>query len=62
MDEITGTLQPLSIDKSCLVIEVLEDIEPTAEAIKGVSRLHAEGYTIALDDFGFERNVVAPMR
>ncbi|MBW9265387.1 MAG: HDOD domain-containing protein [Candidatus Thiodiazotropha sp. (ex. Lucinisca nassula)] len=47
-------LQPLPIDKSRLVIEVLEDIEPTAEVISGVSRLHAEGYTIALDDFRFE--------
>ncbi|MBT3011872.1 MAG: HDOD domain-containing protein [Candidatus Thiodiazotropha sp. (ex Lucina aurantia)] len=47
-------LQPLPIDKSRLVIEVLEDIEPTADVINGVSRLHAEGYTIALDDFRFE--------
>jgi EAL and modified HD-GYP domain-containing signal transduction protein len=47
-------LQPLPIDKSQVVLEVLEDIALTEEVVKGVSRLHADGFTIALDDYRFE--------
>lgn len=35
------------------VLEVLEDIKPTAEVIKGIKRLKKNGYKIALDDFQY---------
>ncbi|MFK5913143.1 MAG: HDOD domain-containing protein [Woeseiaceae bacterium] len=35
------------------VLEILEDIEPTAEIIAGVQRLKDQGYEIALDDFEY---------
>jgi EAL and modified HD-GYP domain-containing signal transduction protein len=47
-------LQPLPIDKNRVVLEVLEDIELTEDVLTGVRALHADGYTIALDDYKFE--------
>jgi EAL and modified HD-GYP domain-containing signal transduction protein len=47
-------LQPLPVDKTSVVVEVLENIELTAEVIKGVSKLHGDGFIIALDDYKFE--------
>jgi EAL and modified HD-GYP domain-containing signal transduction protein len=49
-----AVIQPLPIDKSRFVLEVLEDIELTDDVVNGVSTLHADGYTIALDDYKFE--------
>lgn len=34
-----------------LVIEILEDCPPTSELLEVVKQLHADGYTLALDDF-----------
>lgn len=45
------TLTPL-YDKQ-IVLEVLEDIPPSAEVIEGVRRLKKQGYKIALDDFQY---------
>jgi EAL and modified HD-GYP domain-containing signal transduction protein len=47
-------LQPLPIDKGCVVLELLEDIELTTDVVEGVAKLHADGFTIALDDYRFE--------
>ncbi|MES9993919.1 MAG: HDOD domain-containing protein [Candidatus Thiodiazotropha sp.] len=47
-------LHPLPIDKRRLVLEVLENIELTEEVVDGVRKLHADGYTLALDDYRFE--------
>jgi EAL and modified HD-GYP domain-containing signal transduction protein len=47
-------LQPLPVDKTRVVIEVLENIELTAEVVNGVSKLHSDGFVIALDDYKFE--------
>jgi EAL and modified HD-GYP domain-containing signal transduction protein len=47
-------LQPLPIDKDRFILEVLEDIELTEDVLNGVRALHANGYTIALDDYKFE--------
>ncbi|MES9946725.1 MAG: HDOD domain-containing protein [Candidatus Thiodiazotropha sp.] len=47
-------LQPLPIDKTRVVLEVLEDIELTEEVVEGVHKLHSDGFTIALDDYRFE--------
>lgn len=46
-------IQPLPLDKKRLVLEVLEDVEPTPHVIAGIRKLHANGYDIALDDYDF---------
>lgn len=46
-------IQPLPLDKNRIVLEVLEDIEPTPEVITGIQSLYAYGYVIALDDYDF---------
>lgn len=46
-------IQPLPLDKKRLVLEVLEDIEPDPEVVRGIQALHASGYVIALDDYDF---------
>ncbi|WP_125153592.1 EAL and HDOD domain-containing protein [Clostridium rectalis] len=44
-----GTILP----KHLVVIEILEDVEPTEEIIRACKILKEKGYTIALDDFVF---------
>jgi len=39
------------LDKSRLVIEVLEDVVVTKRLVAAIASLHAEGYQIALDDY-----------
>jgi EAL and modified HD-GYP domain-containing signal transduction protein len=46
-------IQPLPLDKKRLVLEVLEDVEPTPHVIRGMHELHANGYDLALDDYDF---------
>lgn len=46
-------IQPLPLDKKRLVLEVLEDVEPTPHVIAGMRELHANGYDLALDDYDF---------
>lgn len=36
-----------------VVLELLEDVTPTADIIEGVKRLKSQGYRIALDDFQY---------
>lgn len=45
-------LTPMLREQS--VLEILEDIEPSAEVIEGIKRLKSEGYKIALDDFVYQ--------
>ncbi len=52
-------LECLPLDR--VVLEILEDVQPTAEVIDGVKRLRDLGYTIALDDFT-PNGVTAPLR
>jgi len=40
--------------KDLLVIEVLEDVEPTEEVIEACRTLHEAGYVLALDDFVYK--------
>lgn len=47
-------LKPLPLDKSRLVLEILENIEVDDALIQGVRRLHKNGYCLALDDYRFE--------
>lgn len=44
-------LVPTLFPKDSLVIEVLEDCEPTQELLDAIKHLHECGYRIALDDF-----------
>lgn len=46
---------PLSFPKAKVVVEVLEDVNPTEEVISACRFLHQQGYKIALDDFIYEK-------
>ena len=45
--ENTATLFP----REQLVVEILEDVDPTPEIIEACTELHKKGYKLALDDF-----------
>jgi len=47
LQENTATLFP----KEQLVVEILENVEPTLEIITACRDLHKKGYTLAMDDF-----------
>lgn len=49
---------PLLLPKDKIVIEVLEDVQPTKEVIAVCKKLRDEGYTIALDDFTFDEKFI----
>ena len=51
---------PLLFPKEHVIIEVLEDVEPTKEVIAALKEIKSEGYRIALDDFIFDKKF-APM-
>jgi c-di-GMP-related signal transduction protein len=42
---------PLLFPKKHIIIEVLEDIEPTDQIIEALTEINSKGYKIALDDF-----------
>ena len=48
---------PAAFPKNQLVIEILETVQPTDKLIDVCRKLHDEGYTIALDDFVYNRNL-----
>lgn len=45
--------QPMPMSSEQVVLELLEDIEPSPEVIAGMDLLISKGFTIALDDFRF---------
>ena len=47
--ENTATLFP----KEQLVVEILEDVDPTPEIVSACRELYKKGYTLALDDFEY---------
>jgi EAL and modified HD-GYP domain-containing signal transduction protein len=49
--------QVISLPRDRVVLELLEDIEPDEEVIRGVRRLSEQGYTIALDDFIYHESL-----
>lgn len=51
---------PASFPSSKVVVEILEDVEPTPEVIAVCRALSKQGYTLALDDFVYERKL-APL-
>ena len=42
---------PAAFPKNRLVVEILEDVEPTPEIVAICKQLKSDGYTLALDDF-----------
>jgi len=45
---------PMLFSKDILVVEILEDVEPTEELLYACRKLKKNGYIIALDDFVFK--------
>ena len=45
----------LLLPQQTTVVELLEDIEPDKEVISAFERLKKKGYTLALDDFEYDR-------
>ncbi len=43
--------------KTKIVVEVLEDVEPTAKVIASCTKLSEQGYQIALDDFVYKKKL-----
>jgi EAL and modified HD-GYP domain-containing signal transduction protein len=50
-------INPPPLDPAHLIIEVLEDVEPTPALLEGLHRLRAQGFRIALDDFEFRPGI-----
>jgi len=48
---------PASFPSSKVVVEILEDVDPTPEVIATCRALSKQGYTLALDDFVYEHNL-----
>ncbi len=55
--QLLEKMLPFSFPKSQIVVEVLEDVKPSAKVIDACSRLHKAGYKIALDDFVYDRTL-----
>ncbi|PID71702.1 MAG: signal transduction protein [Desulfobulbus propionicus] len=49
---------PESFSKESIVVEVLENVEPSRKVIQACQRLRDKGYTIALDDFIYDKQSV----
>ncbi|MGM0502405.1 MAG: EAL and HDOD domain-containing protein [Bacillota bacterium] len=49
LDEVATVFSP-----DTLVVEVLENVEPTSEVIEACKKIKEKGYILALDDFVFE--------
>ncbi len=49
---------PESFPKRSIVVEILEDVEPTPKLINACQQLKDKGYVIALDDFVYERKFI----
>ncbi len=48
---------PASFPKTQVVVEVLEDVPPTPDIVAICTKLKNDGYTIALDDFIYDRSL-----
>jgi len=48
---------PASFPKAKIVVEILEDVQPTAEVIAICQKLKEQGYILALDDFIYEEKL-----
>ena len=54
---VDGSIE-IPLPKDSIVVEVLEDIKPTENVIKGLKALKENGYVIALDDFVFDEELM----
>lgn len=48
---------PTLFPRQQVIVEILEDVQPTAALIAACRDLHTKGYTLALDDFVFHKNL-----
>ncbi len=48
---------PFSFPKTLIVVEVLEDVPPTADVVGICRQLRSDGYIIALDDFIYDKSL-----
>ncbi len=48
---------PTLFPQNQVVVEILEDVQPTSEVIAACQALHQQGYILALDDFVFQTNL-----
>ncbi|MDH5256615.1 MAG: HDOD domain-containing protein [Gammaproteobacteria bacterium] len=48
----------IPFDSGSVVLEILENIDPTPIVIQGIERLRSRGFTIALDDFVFDEHLM----
>lgn len=53
---VTGEY-PLPVPRDRVVLEILEDIEPDEEVLRGIETLRSQGFTVALDDFLYEERL-----
>lgn len=53
---VNESLTPMFKEQS--VLEILEDIKPDQDVIKGITRLKSDGYKIALDDFVYHEDLI----
>lgn len=56
-EELLLRATPLMFSPDEVVVEILEDVQPTKEVIAACQALHQKGYTLALDDFVFHDNL-----
>ena len=49
---------PESFSKETIVVEILEDVVPTPKVVQACQQLHDKGYTLALDDFVYDRKLI----
>ena len=56
--EYVEGLLPIVFPCETVVLEILEDIDPTPVVIAGIERLKERGYTLALDDFVFDEHLM----
>jgi len=48
---------PLSLPKTKIVVEILENVRPTQDVINACQHLINQGYTLALDDFIYQKSL-----
>ena len=53
--ELLESNLPFNFPKTKIVVEILENVDPTPEVISICRRLKENGYTLALDDFVYKR-------
>lgn len=56
-EELLLRATPTMFSPKQVVVEILEDVQPTSEVIAACQALHQKGYTLALDDFVFRDNL-----